>query len=1300
MPLEEGEGISESQVSFYDIAGHSHDGTNSTQIDFSAYNVLDIIDIGQLRDIIMGTVNNSTLSPNMLQVGFAEGAVRIDGAAPSTVTNLTASSSASTTSDGNSFIDASWVGSTNDSINRYVIELHKSETGVNGTYVITRSHETTALSHRFERIDTNAGDVGNIYYKVIVYAISPVGVYSVPATSSGIVPAVNTTPPANTTFNDDYAAFDEGVKPAFKGMFVYLDDNTEFDVKELRGKYEYQVSVNKTSFDTSANLKASGKSKSTYFLVNNLEVRASAGGSKIDYYLRVRAINSSGTASTWVYYKNTADGGSSGAGTTTASAASAINVLEIDAGVDVQANTITANEIFAGTITATEIESATITGDELNSITINASRYIQSPDFVSGSAGWKIEGDGNAEFSEVTVRGVVYANTGRMGGTNGWTIASNVIQSIPSAANAVHLNSGGGSIPYLRMGAKTAFDNANTGVWLDPTNGLVLGSGTTGAWIKPDGKFYLGGASGALQWDGSNLLIDGGGTFTGALSAATGTFAGALSAATGTFSGTLTSSVVVSGSIDIGGTDSASWHVDSDGNMWWGSSSTYSGASIKISNQGSVTLTDGTFSGDISGASGTFTDALSIGSSNNILKVDASGNLSIGHATPSSAPFQVSNAGAVTASNVNITGGSMTINNLFNVAADGDMWIGHATQGSAPFQVDNDGSVLCSDLQVTGGSMAIGSGSNILIITTAGAISSGHATGGVSSPFHVAADGTLYATNASITGDINAGSTITGSDIVGGTISISSGKFAVDVSGNLIAKSISLGDASAPTSYSNSMIMGGSSRHKIRISSSAFGLYSSTTALEWYDSNLSTRRGYLTGGQLASGGGGAADLGVQMGGDDNKQNYVVAYQTSLSGDGVKLSAHKTSYNDICISAGGVIDLNAVEGIEIAQKSSAPSSASGKLYNHNGTLKWGTTTLGSGGGGMDSWFLKADGESPGVEVTDGEALNIAGSSNISVTRFNQSITIAATGLSLTSHNHSGVYATSGHNHSGTYYESGSTIRAASGSSGAPGLSFSADTNLGWYRSAENVMTFTAGNSIRLHLSQNGMSNWPGTAALPSYSFLNDANTGMWQPTADTIAFSTGQYERARIDSSGRLGVAKTNPSHTIHSGGTIYATNALYAASNSYHNGACMPWVSNSSNLGHPSYFWDDFYHSGSTQTSDVSLKENIEDATYGLDFISTLRPVTYTKKTGGTGRNGPRTHHGFIAQEIETLLGDDADHIALWADGYYPAVSAEEDPSGVGQDEGHVQGLRYVEFIPILTKAIQELEARLAALEA
>ena len=45
-----------------------------------------------------------------------------------------------------------------------------------------------------------------------------------------------------------------------------------------------------------------------------------------------------------------------------------------------------------------------------------------------------------------------------------------------------------------------------------------------------------------------------------------------------------------------------------------------------------------------------------------------------------------------------------------------------------------------------------------------------------------------------------------------------------------------------------------------------------------------------------------------------------------------------------------------------------------------------------------------------------------------------------------------------------------------------------------------------------------------------------------------------------------------------------------------------------------------------------------------------------------------------------------------------------QDPSGaegdVAQEESSSPNLLYMEFIPILTKAIQELEARLAALEA
>ncbi|MGT5392810.1 phage tail tip fiber protein, partial [Escherichia coli] len=42
--------------------------------------------------------------------------------------------------------------------------------------------------------------------------------------------------------------------------------------------------------------------------------------------------------------------------------------------------------------------------------------YIQSNNYVAGSAGWKLDKAGDAEFNNVTVRGVVYASGGRFTG--------------------------------------------------------------------------------------------------------------------------------------------------------------------------------------------------------------------------------------------------------------------------------------------------------------------------------------------------------------------------------------------------------------------------------------------------------------------------------------------------------------------------------------------------------------------------------------------------------------------------------------------------------------------------------------------------------------------------------------------------------------------------------------------------------------------------------------------------------------------------------------------------------------------
>tara|TARA_R100001463_G_scaffold2299_14_gene9852 strand:+ start:715 stop:3735 length:3021 start_codon:yes stop_codon:yes gene_type:complete len=144
-------------------------------------------------------------------------------------------------------------------------------------------------------------------------------------------------------------------------------------------------------------------------------------------------------------------------------------------------------------------------------------------------------------------------------------------------------------------------------------------------------------------------------------------------------------------------------------------------------------------------------------------------------------------------------------------------------------------------------------------------------------------------------------------------------------------------------------------------------------------------------------------------------------------------------------------------------------------------------------------------------------------------------------------------------------------------------------------------------------------------------------------------------------------------------------------------------------LGSTSKYWDDVYAKSGVTTSDVNLKDDIQNASLGLDFIKGLRPVSFTWKEGATGRDGARKHHGFIAQEVETLLGDDASSTALWIDGAYDkeehwkhADIESGDPDGkskVTVEAGNTQGIRYTELIAPIVKAIQEMETRLSALE-
>lgn len=146
-----------------------------------------------------------------------------------------------------------------------------------------------------------------------------------------------------------------------------------------------------------------------------------------------------------------------------------VNGVAVPAGVYmasayIQNGTITNAKIANLAVDNAKIDNVSV--DKLTAGSIAVGQYIQSTSYVAGSAGWRINGDGTAEFSGVVVRGTVFATAGLIGGI---TIASNAVRA-----------------------GQTAY---NTGT------GFHLGS---------DGRLSLGNATGnRLTWDGTNLALTG-----------------------------------------------------------------------------------------------------------------------------------------------------------------------------------------------------------------------------------------------------------------------------------------------------------------------------------------------------------------------------------------------------------------------------------------------------------------------------------------------------------------------------------------------------------------------------------------------------------------------------------------------------------------------------------------------------------------------------------------------------------------------------------------------------------------------
>ena len=194
------------------------------------------------------------------------------------------------------------------------------------------------------------------------------------------------------------------------------------------------------------------------------------------------------------------------------------------------------------------------------------------------------------------------------------------------------------------------------------------------------------------------------------------------------------------------------------------------------------------------------------------------------------------------------------------------------------------------------------------------------------------------------------------------------------------------------------------------------------------------------------------------------------------------------------------------------------------------------------------------------------------------------------------------------------------------------------------------------------------------------FINlSSGVSLLTPSTGTLAFGTNNSEKMRVDTNGAVLVNKTTNAQQSGAGHAFLSDGRYFSvSSNSTSSQETLTVFSTGASAFRFFVDYAGTVHATSTSISAISdqrLKENITDLETGLNEVLALKPRRFDWKNGD-GKNIA----GFIAQEVETVLPD-------LVDGFLHTELSD------------AKGLKMGDILPTAIKAIQELSAKVDALE-